>query len=84
MCTYVTETVEVTGSAKGPAGWFPARRAVVSYDHPFATAADHTLNIDVWSGDGAEQRVALELTRDAARGLVRAIEAVLEETAGTG
>ena len=34
MCTYDTETVELEGSAKGPAGWFPVTRAAVYVDHP--------------------------------------------------
>lgn len=78
MCTYVTTTLDLRGSAKGAAGWFPARRAAVYYDHPQHTVAEHTLNIDVLGGDDPSQRVALELTPDAARALAAAITATLE------
>ena len=37
MCSYITETAEISGSAKGPQGWFRATKATVYYDHPFAT-----------------------------------------------
>lgn len=81
MCTYVTTTIAVEGSAKGPKGWFPARRASVYHDHPVATVAEHTLNIDVLSGDSPAERVAIELTPAAARDLAAAIIRTLE--AGT-
>jgi hypothetical protein len=35
VCTYRTETFEVTASSgKGPQGWFRLRTATVYYDHP--------------------------------------------------
>ncbi|MDX6207060.1 MAG: hypothetical protein QOE76_439 [Frankiales bacterium] len=74
MCTYVTTTVEVAGSAKGPQGWFPATTANVYYDHPVHAPAEHTLNIDVLNvGIGPGSRVALELDPAAARALALAI-----------
>jgi hypothetical protein len=38
MCTYSTERVEVAGSAKGPAGWFPLNLAAAIHA-ALATAA---------------------------------------------
>ena len=74
MCTYVTTTVEVSGSAKGPEGWFPATTATVYYDHPVHAPAEHTLNIDVLNpGRGPSSRVALELDPVTARALADAI-----------
>ena len=78
MCTYVTETLVVSGSAKGPQGWFRATDASVYFDHPTHALADHTLNIDLADpsrGPGA--RVGVELTRDSATRLVRAIQEAL-------
>lgn len=46
MCTYATEKVDVTGSGKGPGGWFPLTAATVYFDHPVHAPAEHTLNID--------------------------------------
>jgi hypothetical protein len=78
MCTYTTERVALTGSAKGPQGWFSATTASVYYDHPVHAQAGHSLNIDVLSpADGPSARVALELTAESARALAAAIEAAL-------
>ncbi len=74
MCTYVTTTVEMSGSAKGPEGWFPATTATVYYDHPVHAPAEHTLNIDVLNpAKGPSSRVALELDPATARALAEAI-----------
>ena len=79
MCTYATVSESVEGSAKGPGGqWFAVTDATVYYDHPVHAMAEHTLNIDLADparGPGA--RLAVELTRDSATRLVRAIEAAL-------
>jgi hypothetical protein len=78
MCTYTTERIDLSGSAKGPQGWFKATTASVYYDHPVHAPAAHTLNIDVLApGDGPAARVALELTAESARALAAAIEAAL-------
>ncbi|GAA3252733.1 DUF6295 family protein [Dactylosporangium siamense] len=79
MCTYDTETVELEGSAKGPAGWFPVTRAAVYVDHPHHAPFGHTLNIDFADPAlGPSARVAVELTEEAARALVAAITAALD------
>ncbi len=79
MCTYATVAERIDGSAKGPGGaWFHVTDATVYYDHPVHAMAEHTLNLDLadpTKGPGA--RVAVELTRDSAQRLVRAIEAAL-------
>ena len=82
MCTYVTTTVAMSGSAKGPDGWFPATSATVYYDHPVHAPAEHTLNIDVLNQSrGPSWRVALELDPEAARELA---DAILRTLAGIG
>lgn len=78
MCTYLTEKVQVAGSGKGAAGWFPVTDATVYLDHPQHAPADHTLNIDFLNpGQGPSARVAVELTPASARALAAAIESAL-------
>jgi Family of unknown function (DUF6295) len=79
MCTYATVTLPVEGSAKGPNGtWFRVTDATVYFDHPVHALADHTLNIDLAApANGPAARVAVELTADAARGLMAAIQEAL-------
>jgi hypothetical protein len=78
MCTYLTETIPVSGSGKGSAGWFRLTDATVYFDHPVHALADHTLNIDFANPSrGPASRVAVELTAASARELVAAIEAAL-------
>jgi len=82
MCTYVTETLAVTGSAKGPDGWIRVTDATVYFDHPTHALADHTLNVDLRRpADGPGARVAIELTAESARQLARAILDVLDDPA---
>jgi Family of unknown function (DUF6295) len=78
MCTYITESVEATGSGKGASGWFSLSEVSVYFDHPVHAQADHTLNIDFLNpGQGPSARVAVELTAETARALARAIESTL-------
>jgi hypothetical protein len=85
MCTMITQRVEIDGSGKGTAGWFPLRQANVSYDHPFNAPMEHALNIDfVDESQGPGARVAVELSLKAARDLVATIEAVLKRAEAGG
>jgi hypothetical protein len=78
MCSYVTEKTGVEGSGKGPAGWFRLSEATVYLDHPYFTPLEHTLNIDfIDPAAGPSARVAVELSPESARALVRCIEAAL-------
>ncbi len=78
MCTWITHRSEVTGSGKGARGWFPLSHATVYFDHPFHASLDHALNIDfVNEAAGPGARVAVELSADSARALIRDIEAAL-------
>jgi hypothetical protein len=80
MCTMIAEKVKVDGSAKGASGWFPVSQANVSYDHPFNAPFEHALNIDfVNEAQGLGARVAVELSEQAARELVKTILAVLDQ-----
>jgi hypothetical protein len=79
MCSYTTVQIPVAGSAKGPNGsWFAITDAAVYFDHPVHAMAEHTLNIDLTApARGPSARVAVELTADAARELMGAIQAAL-------
>ena len=80
MCSYITEKTAIVGSAKGPAGWMAVDTATVYYDHPYHAPLDHSLNIDfVNEAEGATTRVALELSAESARELVRTILAALAQ-----
>jgi len=79
MCTMIVTQVAIDGSGKGANGWFTLREANVSYDHPFEAPLEHALNIDfVNESLGPGARVAVELSVEAARALVQAIDTVLE------
>ena len=79
MCTMIVEKAEIAGSGKGAQGWFPLRQVNASYDHPFHAPVEHALNIDfVNEAEGLGARVAVELTPESARELVRVILAALE------
>jgi hypothetical protein len=81
----IAEQVEIDGSGKGRAGWFPVRQAYVSYDHPFDAPLEHALNIDfVNESQGPGARVAVELSAEAARALMETIAAVLDQAAARG
>ncbi|MSQ61484.1 MAG: hypothetical protein EXR43_02750 [Dehalococcoidia bacterium] len=80
MCSYITERAGMSGSAKGPRGWARIDQANVYYDHPYHAPLDHSLNIDFLGGQGEEQtRVAVEMSAESARALVKAILAALEQ-----
>ena len=78
MCTMIVKKVAVDGSGKGKEGWFPVNQANVSFDHPFHIPMEHALNIDFVNEElGPGARVAVELSEEAARNLVAAIQEVL-------
>ena len=85
MCTMIVEKVNLEGSGKGTTGWFELEQANVSYDHPFNAPLEHALNIDfVNQSQGPGARVAVELSEQAARDLVKTILAVLDQAEASG
>ena len=85
MCTMIVEKIQVDGSGKGKDGWFPLEKANISYDHPFNAPFEHALNIDFVNDSlGSSARVAVELSEQAARDLVRTILAVLDRAEAGG
>jgi hypothetical protein len=80
MCTMIAQQVKIFGRGKSGPEWFDVREANVSYDHPYDLPLEHALNIDfVNEALGPAARVAVELSVDAARQLMKTIEAVLAE-----
>jgi hypothetical protein len=85
MCTMIVEKVTIDGSGKGTSGWFRLEQANVSFDHPFNASFEHALNIDfVNESQGPSARVAVELSEQAARELVKTILAVLDRAEAEG
>ena len=85
MCTMIVEKVNIEGSGKGANGWFKLEGANVSYDHPFNAPFEHALNIDfVNESNGPGARVAVELSEQAARDLVKTILTVLDQAEMSG
>ncbi|HSJ87068.1 MAG TPA: DUF6295 family protein [Anaerolineales bacterium] len=85
MCTMIVEKINLEGSGKGTSGWFKLEQANVSFDHPFNAPFEHALNIDfVNESMGPSARVAVELSEQAARELVKTILAVLNEAEAGG
>jgi hypothetical protein len=79
MCSGIVVRTVIAGSGKGLQEWFPVTQANVSYDHPTHAFMEDSLNIDfVNEAKGPEARVAVELSHDSARALVRAILGALE------
>jgi hypothetical protein len=79
MCTTISCRIATSGSGKGAHGWFPLRQVYVGYDHPFHAPLDHALTLDFVNEDqGPGARVAVELTRDAARRLAEQILSAVE------
>ncbi|MDL5156440.1 DUF6295 family protein [Actinomycetospora termitidis] len=78
MCTYSTEKVALErSSGKTREGWQSMREATVYYDHPVHAPDAHTVNID-FLGREPGSRVAVELSLDSARELLKALEVTVE------
>jgi hypothetical protein len=81
----IVEKINVNGSGKGTSSWFQLQQVNVSYDHPFHAPFEHALNIDfVNESMGPSARVAVELSEQAARELVKTILAVLDQAEAGG
>ena len=79
VCTYLTLTTDMVGSALGGAEWFGLGRAVVYFDHPQDVGLEHALCIDFRGIDGdPASRVAVELDGASARRLAVTILGVLD------
>ena len=88
MCTMIAEKVKIEGSGKGASGWFKLEQANVSYDHPFNAfnaPYEYALNLDfVNESQGLSSRVAVELSEQSARDLVKTILSALDQAEAGG
>jgi hypothetical protein len=83
MCTGIVENTKVEGSGKAAKGWFPVDQVSVSYDHPEHAQTETAVIIDITNqAAGPESRIAIELTPDSARNLVKAILSSLSRGEG--
>jgi hypothetical protein len=79
MCTYQTELLDVSGSAKTQSGWTSMTQAMVYFDHPVHYLAGHALMIDLLNPtEGPSARAAIELNPESARALANAILTTLD------
>jgi len=75
MCTSIVEVVRAEGMAKQGAAWFPLTRAVVAYDHARHAPLGDVITLDFLNtGLGAGARAGVELTLEAARELLAALD----------
>src|SRR4051812_48638952 len=79
MCSYIVMRAELKeSSGKGPKGWMRIDTANIYYDHPVHAPLDHALGIDfVNEAEGGRERIAVELSAESARELIKQIEAAL-------
>jgi hypothetical protein len=81
----IVQNAAISGSGKGPNGWFKLQQVNISYDHPFHEPLEHALNIDfVNEAEGLKARVAVELSPESARKLVQTILATLAQAEAEG
>jgi hypothetical protein len=85
MCTMIAKQIQIDGSGKSKEGWFALKEVTVSYDHPFHVPLEHALNLDfVNESMGPGARVAVELSPEAARSLVKTIQTILDKAQAGG
>ena len=80
MCSYIVEKAALFGSAKGPKGWMQIDTANVYFapEHPYPAPLDHALGIYfICVAYGVRDRVAIEISAESARELVKKILAAL-------
>lgn len=78
MCTDIFERIGLAGSMKGREGWAGLDAACVSYDHPTHADEEHAVLVDLLPAQGGHgARVAVELTRPAARALAEGLLAAV-------
>lgn len=75
MCTSIVEIVRAEGMAKREGAWFPLTQAVVAYDHARHAPLGDVITLDfINTGLDAGARAGVELTLEAAKDLLAALE----------
>jgi uncharacterized protein DUF6295 len=85
MCTMIALSTSVSGSGKGPAGWFRLSKANVGYDHATHGEFEHALLLDFVNPDlGPSARVAVELNIASGKALLAQLQAAIEAAEQAG
>jgi len=85
MCTMIAVTSPLSGTAKGPTGWFPITQATIAYDHATHSTSEHALLLDFTNYSiGLDARVALELDLDSGRALLAQLQTAINQADATG
>lgn len=87
MCTSILEIVKTDGMGKGGEGWIDLTHAVVSYDHPHHALFEDAITLDfVNQALGPGSRIALEISLEAAKDLLGALQRAIDQAdiAGRG
>jgi hypothetical protein len=85
MCTMIAVTRTISGSGKGPSGWFPITQATVGYDHASHSTDEHALLLDFVNYEiGTGARVAVELDIESGRALIEQIRSAIEQAELSG
>jgi hypothetical protein len=80
MCSNIVVVGDVAGSGRSQQGWFDIKTAVITFDHPSHTNVEHSINISLMNeAEGPGARVAVELTADSARELIRLLRDALSQ-----
>jgi hypothetical protein len=85
MCTNIVVNAEVAGWGKDADRWFDVKLVTVVFDHALHAPLEHAVTIDFT--DPAVDfgpRVAVELTPDGARALMRALESAVRRAEEQG
>ncbi len=78
MCLMISVSAPVTGSGRGPTGWFRLTQVNVGFDHATHAPLDHALLLDFVNPElGIGARIAVELDLASGRTLVAQLQAAI-------
>ena len=78
MCTMISKTIPIKGSAKESEGWFDINTINISYDHPFEADLGYAINLDIPNQSSDKfSRIILELSPQSASTLIEGLQQVL-------
>ena len=85
MCTMISQTAPVSGSARGTANWIDVTHVNVGYDHATHGQLDHALLLDFVNPNlGAGDRVAVELDIPSGKALIAQLQTAIEAAERSG
>ena len=79
VCAPPSQTRPTSREAqKGANGWFHVDKVFLGYDHPYHAQFEHAISID-FVNEASNSRLAVELSRESAREMVRQLSEVMDE-----